>query len=134
MELIRRYPREKIFRATSVQHGHSAGEQCLYQAMWTAGTPEGGQESRILHMGYRGLAGLANLNPKSVKANLRSLEHKLAIQTIGEFSALESSGRTYRVFSPEQILARRDVAGMRWVRKIKGVEFIQPQGQKTSLG
>jgi len=92
--------------------------------MWSAATAETGKDSRILRMGYRGLASLCNLNPKSVKANLKSLEHKLAIQTIGEFNSLESTGRTYRVFSYNQILANRKAAGMLWVRKIKGVEFI----------
>lgn len=120
----RRHPREKVFRATLAQHGHSSGEQCLLQAMWNAAEPEQGTVSRRLHMGYRGLAAISNLNPKSVKANLKSLEHKLAIETIGEFSSTESSGRTYRIFSNAEILARREKAGMLWVRKIKGVEFI----------
>jgi len=131
--LTKRYLRERIFRATLVQHGHSAGEQCLLQAMWDAASPEHGRESRLLRAGHRGLAALCNLNPKSVKANLKSLEDKLAIETVGEFSAVDSIGRTYRIFSQRDILARREAAGMVWVRKIKGVEFI-PQGQIPPLG
>jgi len=101
--------------------------------MWNAGTPEEGRESRLLRMGYRGLAGLCNLNPKSVKANLKSLEEKLAIERIGEFNAVDSTGRTYRIFSYGEVLARREGAGMLWVRKIKGVEFIPMAGSDPGM-
>jgi len=114
----------RVFRATLVQHGHTPAEQLLYLAMWSNGR-EAGSGSRQITAGYRQLAHLANLNDKTVKYALQSLVEKLAIQVIAEEHVASRTGRTYCVFSYEQILARRNQAGLVWVRKNKGVEFVE---------
>lgn len=115
----------RVFRATLVQHGHTPAEQLLYLAMWSNGK-ETGSRSREITAGYRQLGHLANLNDKTVKYALQSLVEKLAIQVIAEEHVASRTGRTYRVFSYEHILATRNQAGLIWVRKNKGVEFVEP--------
>ena len=124
--------RERIFRATLVQHGHSPTEQILYQCMWNHGSslPDG---SRQITAGYRELGFMTNLNDKTVKYNLQSLEQKLAIRVIAPEHTASRTGRTYQVFSYEQILPRRSQAGLVWVRKTKGVEFISLPAQENNV-
>jgi hypothetical protein len=115
--------RERVFRATLVQHGHSPAEQILYQALWNHGSSltDG---SRQITAGYRELGYMTNLNDKTIKYNLQSLQAKLAIQTLAPENTFTRTGRTYKVFSYDQILRRRAEAGLVWVRKTKGVEFV----------
>jgi hypothetical protein len=115
----------RVFRATLVQHGHTPAEQLLYLALWS-NAKESRTGSREVTAGYRQLAHLANLNDKTVKYALQSLIQKLAIELIAEEHVASRTGRTYRVFSYEQILAKRNRAGLIWVRKNKGVEFVEP--------
>jgi hypothetical protein len=115
----------RVFRATLVQHGHTPAEQLLYLALWS-NARESHPGSREITAGYRQLAHLANLNDKTVKYALQSLIEKLAIELIAEEHVASRTGRTYRVFSYEQILSKRNRAGLIWVRKNKGVEFVEP--------
>jgi hypothetical protein len=115
----------RVFRATLVQHGHTPAEQLLYLSLWNNGH-DAKNGSREITAGYRQLAHLANLNDKTVKFSLQSLIQKLAIQVIAEEHVATRTGRTYCVYSYEQILARRNRAGLLWVRKNKGVEFVEP--------
>jgi len=123
------HKRERIFRATLVQHGHSPAEQILYQAMWNHGSSLS-DGSRQITAGYRELGYMTNLNDKTVKYNLQRLERKLAIRVTAAEHTATRTGRTYQVFSYEQILPRRNQAGMVWVRKTKGVEFISIAGSQ----
>lgn len=115
--------RERIFRATLVQHGHSPAEQLLYQALWNHGAALA-DGSRQITAGYRELGYMTNLNDKTIKYNLQSLQTKLAIQTLAPENTFTRTGRTYKVFSYDQILQRRSQAGLVWVKKTKGVEFV----------
>ena len=117
-------PPPRLHRATLVQHGHSSGEHNLYMAMWSSAKPEPGRESRLLRAGYDALARIASLNEKTVRINIRRLIAKLAIEVALKEDVDHRQGRTYRIFSFGEILTRRRAAGMLWVRRTRGVEFV----------
>lgn len=115
-------PRVRVFRATRVEHGHSSGEHIIYEVLWR--NSAGDQLSRQIQIGYDKLATLANVNWKTAKACLRSLESKLAIETIGQADPNQQLGRIYRIYSFTLILERRRAAGLDWVAKGRGVKFL----------
>ena len=101
--------------------------------MWNHGSSLS-NGSRQITAGYRELGFITNLNDKTIKYNLQSLERKLAIRVTAPEHTATRTGRTYQVFSYEQILPRRSQAGLIWVRKTKGVEFISiPQAGKPTI-
>ena len=114
---------QKVRRVFSVQHGHSAGEQTLYSALWSNAKPETG-ETRLITIGYRGMADLTGAHKTNCKLNSQSLIDKLAIEVVGEYNSDASIGRTYRVFSFKEILRRRESAGLVWVVRTNGVRFV----------
>jgi hypothetical protein len=118
--------RERIYRARTSEDGHSFAEQAVYEALWGAAAPEGQAESapRTLRIGYDRLARLTRLSWVSVKANLRKLEVKLAIETIGGENSAAREGKAYRIYSPPAVLERRQRAGLVWVRRTRGVELL----------
>jgi len=118
--------RERIYRARTSEEGHSFAEQAVYEALWSAATPETAtpEAPRTLRIGYDRLARLTRLSWVSVKANLRKLEAKLAIQTIAGENSATREGKAYRIFSPDEILNRREQAGLLWVRRTRGVELL----------
>jgi hypothetical protein len=105
-----------------VEHGHSSGEHIIYEVLWRNSV--GDQMSRQIQIGYDKLGTLANVNWKTAKACLRSLEAKLAIETIGQADPNQQLGRTYRIYSFTLILERRRAAGLDWVEKGRGVKFL----------
>jgi len=106
----------------SAQDGHTKAEQLLYTAMWAAARPEGSAPGapRVLTGGYDQLSALSGLYWSAVKRNLRSLEAKLAIETIASENSNERVGRTYRIYDPATVLARRQHAGLTLVRRWRG--------------
>ncbi len=117
------HPRVRIFRATQVEHAHSTGERIIYEALWKAG--QGDPFCRTIQIGYDRLASLASVNWKTARACLKSLEEKLALETIQKENSDARAGRTYRIYSLTAILERRRAAGMEWVEKGRGVRFIK---------
>lgn len=109
----RQYP---LRRALSAEEGHSRGEQTVYETLWRLGQdqPDG---SRLLQIGMLGLARRAGLSESNTRVNLRGLIQKLAIEEQTAYVCEAGQGRTWRVFSPDQILARRRSAGMEWYRR-----------------
>ena len=116
-------PRVRVFRATRVQDGHSLGEHLIYEVLWRQG--QGDDQVRTVQIGYDRLAALASVNWKTAKACLKSLEEKLAIETIAAANSNERTGKTYRIHCFTAILERRRAAGMQWVEKGRGVRFIE---------
>jgi hypothetical protein len=114
---------KRIRRAVTVRDGHSLGEQALYQALWEEAAPEG-DGGRVICMGYDRMAKIANLHWTNVRKNLQALEKKLAIETVEREDSGLQKGKTYRVFSAEDVVRRREAAGMVWVRRTRGVEFV----------
>lgn len=116
----------RIWKATMVEDGHSLAEQAVYEALWNAASPVGEPDSadRTIRIGYHRLAQLTRLSWVSAKANLRSLERKLAIEVTGCENSAAQQGKRYRVYSRPAILERRKLAGLEWVRRTRGVELL----------
>jgi hypothetical protein len=92
-----------------------------------AGTPADSAASgspRLVRLGYDRLAALARMSWLTVKTNLRSLEKKLAIETTAAEDSAQRAGKQYRIFPAAAVLARREQAGLVWVRRTRGVELL----------
>jgi hypothetical protein len=118
--------RSKIKLARVVEDGHSLAEQEIYRTLWKVGVPEAGdpEANRTVRIGYDRLAALVRLSWVTVKANLRSLEKKLAIDVVAAEDSANREGKQYRVYSNPAIWARRQAAGLLWVRRTRGVELL----------
>jgi hypothetical protein len=127
----------KVHRCTLVQHGQSLGETSLYQALWANGRHET-TETRVITAGWRTMKKLCGMTDKNCKRNTALLIEKLAIEQIGEEQAHTRTGRTYRVYSFSNTLARRKAAGMEWAIWDRGRRFVQKDGSplivKESIG
>jgi len=117
--------RLRIRRCLAAHDGHSLGEEVLYQALWKAATTEAG-ETRTIVIGWRGMSQLCRMTPKNCKINTQRLIRKLALEVLSPYNTPESIGTTYRVYSSDAILRRRQTAGLEWVVRSRGVEFVDP--------
>ena len=116
----------RIRKATMVEDGHSLAEQAVYEVLWQAASPVGdlADADRAIRIGYHRLAQMTRLSWVSVKANLRTLERKLAIEVTGSENSATREGKCYLVYSRSAILRRRKQAGLEWVRRTRGVELL----------
>lgn len=116
----------RIRKANFVEDGHSLAEQAVYEVLWKASSPVSDlvNADRTIRIGYHRLAQMTRLSWVSVKANLRTLEKKLAIEVIGSENSATREGKTYLVYSRPAILERRKKAGLEWVRRSRGVELL----------
>jgi len=124
---LARAPRKwRVMRTRGVEDGHSLAEQELYRTLWKEAAPESADPdaSRTIRIGYDRLAALVRLSWVTVKANLRSLEKKLAIEVLAAEDSANREGKQYRVYAPAAVLARRHSAGLLWVRRTRGVELL----------
>ena len=119
-----RKPRVKIRRAVQVQDGHSLGEQLVLTTLWNEALATEDKNYRRITIGYRTLSDLCGLTVNNCKANLKSLQAKLAIEPESGYSSITAT--TYRVFSFADILRRRDAAGLTHVIRSKGAQFVHP--------
>jgi len=117
--------RLRIRRCAATHDGHSLGEEVLYQAIWKAAHPESA-ESRTIVIGWRGMSQLCRMTPKNCKINTQRLIRKLALEVLSPYNTPESIGTTYRVYSGQAIFERRRAAGLEWVVRSRGVEFVDP--------
>ena len=130
-----RQRQSRIRRASVVEDGHSLAEQAVYEALWKAAAPidELPGADRTIRIGYHRLARVTRLSWVSVKANLQSLERKLAIEVIGSENSATREGKHYIVYARPAILERRRRAGLLWYRRTRGVELLtsplQPVGE-----
>jgi len=116
----------RIRKATMAEDGHSLAEQAVYEVLWQAASPvsEQAEADRTIRIGYHRLAQMTRLSWVSVKANLRTLERKLAIEVTGSENSATREGKCYLVYSRSSILVRRKQAGLEWVRRTRGVELL----------
>jgi hypothetical protein len=116
----------RIRKATVAEDGHSLAEQAVYEVLWEAADPVSdlADADRTIRIGYHRLAQMTRLSWVSVKANLRTLERKLAIEVTGSENSATREGKCYRVYSRSSILERRKQAGLEWVRRTRGVELL----------
>jgi len=117
--------RLRIRRCTATHEGHSLGEEVLYQALWKAALPETADTRQIV-IGWRGMSQLCRMTPKNCKINTQRLIRKLALEVLSPYNTPESIGTTYRVYSVDAIFERRRRAGLEWVVRSRGVEFVNP--------
>jgi hypothetical protein len=117
--------RPRIRKCAAAHDGHSLGEEVLYQALWKAATAESA-DVRIIVIGWRGMSQLCRMTPKNCKINTQRLIRKLALEVLSPYNTPESIGTTYRIFPSEAILRRRHAAGLEWVVRSRGVEFVDP--------
>ena len=118
--------RLRIRKCAVTHDGHSLGEEVLYQALWRAASAES-EDARTIVIGWRGMSQLCRMTPKNCKINTQRLIRKLALEILSPYNTPESIGTTYRVYSDEAILRRRRDAGLEWVVRSRGVEFVDPQ-------
>jgi hypothetical protein len=116
----------RIRKATMVEDGHSLAEQAVYEGLWQAASPitDQADADRVIRIGYHRLGQMTRLSWVSVKANLRTLERKLAIEVTGSENSATREGKCYLVYSRTSILKRRKQAGLEWVRRTRGVELL----------
>jgi len=117
--------RIRVRRCAATLDGHSLGEEVLYQALWKAAQPESA-DTRTITIGWRGMSQLCRMTPKNCKINTQRLLRKLALEVLSPYNTPESIGTTYRVYADEAILQRRRAAGLEWVVRSRGVEFVDP--------
>ncbi len=117
--------RIRIRKCVTAQDGHSLGEEVLYQALWNAAAAESGA-SRTIVIGWRGMSQLCRMTPKNCKINTQRLVRKLALEVLSPYNTPESIGTTYRVYSAEAIVRRRQEHRLEWVVRSRGVEFVDP--------
>ncbi len=117
----------KIRRCVVAQDGHSLGEEALYQALWNARIAKfETKETKLITAGWKVMSHIARLTPRNTKNNCQSLIEKLALELVAGENSSERIGRTYRVFSYKAILERRKAAGLEWVIRTRGVQFVDP--------
>jgi hypothetical protein len=117
--------RLRIRRCAATHDGHSLGEEVLYQALWKTAQTES-TDTRTIVIGWRGMSQLCRMTPKNCKINTQRLIRKLALEILSPYNTPESIGTTYRVYSDQAILQRRRTAGLEWVVRSRGVEFVDP--------
>ena len=117
--------RLRIRRCVATHDGHSLGEEVLYQAIWKAARQESA-EARTIVIGWRGMSQLCRMTPKNCKINTQRLMRKLALEVLSPYNTPESIGTTYRIYSDQAIFERRRAAGLEWVVRSRGVEFVNP--------
>ena len=87
-------------------------------ALWNEADVVEDQPYRRIAIGYRTLSAICGLTVNNCKANLKSLQAKLAIESEAGYS--NTLATTYRVFSFAEILRRRESAGLTHVLRTKG--------------
>ena len=124
--------RVRIRRCAATHDGHSLGEEVLYQSLWKAASLES-TRTRTIVIGWRGMSQLCRMTPKNCKINTQRLIRKLALEILSPYNTPESIGTTYRIYSDEAILERRREAGLEWVVRSRGVEFVDPSTGSSIL-
>lgn len=112
----------------TARDGHSPTEHLIYSVMWTLGRPEGPPENapRLIQMSQPELARRVGITERNLRIAIVRLIEKLALEEVADFTKDTKAPRVYRVFSEDDILRRRQQAGLLWVVRRKGVQFVSP--------
>lgn len=113
----------KLHRCSTVQDGHSANEQLLYEMLWRSAKAITLDE-RLLAISREDMASQTRITVRNVKGVLDRLIEKLAIDRVIEPNSFGRAAATYRIHSYRAILDRRRKAGLEWVTRANGVKFI----------
>jgi len=116
----------KLHRCSTVQDGHSANEQLLYEMLWRSAN-EVSPDERILAISREDMARQSRITVRNVKGVLDRLIEKLAVERVLEANSFARLAATYQIYSYRVILERRRKAGLEWVTRANGVRFIPSQ-------
>lgn len=122
----------KLHRCSTVQDGHSANEQLLYEMLWRSAKAVNPDE-RLLSISREDMASQTRITVRNVKGVVDRLIEKLAIEKAIESNSFIRAAATYRVYSYRAILERRRSAGLEWVTRANGVKFIPAQMARELL-
>jgi hypothetical protein len=130
--------KRRLHRCVLVQDAHSPGEQVLLNTLYRmAKNPRWGRTesegSFLVNAPMTAIAEQTCMHETNIRANLRMLLEKLAIEIVQAEDRKRQSARVYRVFSFKQILERRRAAGLEWVVKNRGVRFVSTQTAQEIL-
>ena len=115
------------------QDAHSRAEQAVYQKLWENAKPFD-DVSRTITIGFGEMGRLVGLSESNARINTRMLIAKLAIEEHASYNCERGTGRTYRVFTYQEILNRRKQAGLtRYQRRTLAVVFVDDTGQPINL-
>ena len=134
------YEPKRVQTVVSAQHSMSLGEERVYETLWHGREIDGvvseGKRSKTFSLGYDRIARLVRLNEKSVRMLLPRLISKRILEVVAPENSANRIGRTYRIFSYEEILERQHNAGLTHVVKNgRAVEFVWPiEGFTPTVG
>lgn len=117
----------KIHKCSKAQDGHSHIEEVLYGVLRRAGRPEEGPSGNVItQAGSSFLCRETRVHKRNLGSVLRRLVFKQTIEVLDYERSTTRTARRYRVFSYGEILKRRREAGLEWVVRRRGVEFVNP--------
>jgi hypothetical protein len=130
--------KRRYHRCVFAQEAHTPGEQAVLSGLYRLGkNPRFG---RVLSDGsLRVCVSLVELgrhiamHETNVRVNVRSLIKKLAIEQVRAEDKKQQSAREYHVYTFKQILERRRAAGLEWVVKGRGVQFVPTDVVRKAL-
>ena len=135
------YEAGRVKRIDIAQHSLSMGENHLYQALWAMHRTDffrlqfESKQLRRFSAGYDVLARVGRLNEKSIRDLLPKLKAKKVLVEIEEADPAARKGKTYEVYSYQQILQRQREAGLCFVvNNGKAVEFATPYSTRPVSG
>lgn len=116
----------KIHKCTKAQDGHSHIEDVLYGVLRRSGRPEDDSGNVITQLGSSVLCRETRVHKRNLGTLLRRLVFKQSIEILDHEQSHTRTARRFRVFSYTEILKRRRQAGLEWVVRRRGVEFVNP--------
>ena len=117
----------KIHKCSKAQDGHSHIEEVLYGVLRRAGRPEEAPSQNVItQAGSSFLCKETRIHKRNLGSILRRLVFKQTIEILDYERSTTRTARRYRVFSYGEILKKRREAGLEWVVRRRGVEFVNP--------
>jgi len=127
------YDVSRVSRVDIAQQSMALGEERFYETIWRCAgsyTFHIIEESKHIHTfraGVLALSKIARLNIKSIKDLLPKLIEKKILRVIADGDVRANLGKTYEIYSYEEILRRQEESGLTFVIKNgRAVEFVQP--------
>jgi hypothetical protein len=127
------YDVSRVSRVDIAQQSMALGEERFYETIWRCAgsyTFHIIGESKHIHTfraGVLALSKIARLNIKTIKDLLPKLIEKKILTVIADGDVRTNLGKTYEIYSYEEILRRQEGSGLTFVIKNgRAVEFVQP--------
>lgn len=117
---------KNLYRCSTVQEGHSHLEEALYQLLWRTATVVSA-DVRLSQVSQSDLARHLRITDKNLRIALERLVEKRSLEVAAAPDFALKIARRYRVFSYSAIIERRRAAGLEWVIRNKGVQFVSAE-------